>query len=496
MFMKKAGPLVAGSALAIALATVVTPTAGADTPRTTVDKEVTFACQGSEATVTGLTPNSFTVSAPETVAPGEAFTVSLQPAVMRSGGRAIARLTLDYALPTNATVLGFDLAGGAQGLGGTAPSAIRVGDNKQTNAAGPNIRIWGGASARYGSSTSTSTISASGGTTVAANTDFRLPQLDIVLRAPATVGAEVVVGLPGANVTPTGSNGTAQSTDLAWTRATQCTSDAAAAALATVTVGDLPAVLLPSTTTLGSNLDKVGPGQATQFTAKVTAENGAATMTQGKVQFLDADSGSILGEVNPSTNGEAKLDHTFDPVAPGQPDQTIRVEAKYLGVHNDIAVSTSGPVTVTNTAGPTVFHELGFNLRARLGVETETEVPVTIEATIVRPAGSGNPDNAMVQLYRGSTPVGEPVAMPAGNQMTWTDTIARQPRTTTEQYRVEFVAPVIVGYQQWNAAAGQPIAVIVTGTDPSLDPPLTGNPGSLDMTSILGSLGNMFGTGS
>ena len=111
---------------------------------------------------------------------------------------------------------------------------------------------------------------------------------------------------------------------------------------------------------------------------------------------------------------------------------------------------------------------------------------MTINATIVRPAGSVNPSQAMVQLYRGDTPVGAPVALPDGNQMTWTDTVIRQPRTTTQRYRVELVAPVVVDYVKWTSTAPQPVSVIVRGTDPSLDPPITGGGN--------GSLGNIFGS--
>ena len=58
--------------------------------------------------------------------------------------------------------------------------------------------------------------------------------------------------------------------------------------------------------------------------------------------------------------------------------------------------------------------------------------------------------------------------------MTWTDTVIRQPRTTTQRYRVELVAPVVVDYVKWTSTAPQPVSVIVRGTDPSLDPPITG----------------------
>ena len=301
----------------------------------------------------------------------------------------------------------------------------------------PPVRWHGSGEACRRASAPAPPLPATGGISVAANTDFRLPKLDVVLRAPAQVGAAVTIGLPGANEAHTGTTGTAASTDLQYLRVSpsnpvQCSSGAEASALTTTTVGNLAPALLPSTTTLEGGQRTLGPNQPTQFTAKVTAEYGTAAVPQGKVVFRDVESNEILGSVNPGADGVAKLDHTFAPVASGQPDQTRQVVAQYAGVDGDIAASTSAPVTVTNTSAPTVFRELGFDVRAQLGVETAQDVPVTINATIVRPAGSVNPSQAMVQLYRGDTPVGAPVALPDGNQMTWTDTVIRQPRTTTQ----------------------------------------------------------------
>lgn len=496
MLINKAGPLLAGTALAIATVITVAPTAGADTPRTTADREVSFTCLGTDAANTVISPNTFTVTYPEVVAPGEIFTVSVQSGQMRNNARTINRMTFDYALPTNAAILGVALAGGQSGLGGVAPSVVRVDRTaKTTNANGTVARIWGGVSARFGSSNSTS--SASGGINVPANTDFRLPKVDILLRAPAEVGALVTVGLPGADVTPTGTTGTAASTDLQYARASstalaQCNSGSEAAALATTTVGDLPPALLPSSTVLNGGDRTLGPDQPTQFSAKVTAEHGTAAIPQGQVEFRDEGSNDLLGTVSPAADGTAKLDYTFPAIEQGQPDQVRRVVARYLGVTGDVAPSSSDAIVVTNTSAPTVFHEVGFGLVAQLGAETPDAVPVTITASITRPAGTANPDQAMVQLYRGATPVGEPVALPAGAQMSWTDTIERQPRTTTERYRAEFVAPVTIGYQKWTSAAPQPVAVIVRGSDPSLDPPIIG--GDSGSLSMFGSLGNVFGS--
>jgi len=286
-------------------------------------------------------------------------------------------------------------------------------------------------------------------------------------------------GLPGADETHTG-DGPAASTDLQWVRSSspwgpaQCSSDALAAALTTTVVGDLAPVLLPSTTTLASSLTKLGPGQPTTFTAQVTTQYGALPqLPQGQVTFRDADTDEVLGTVTPNAAGVATLNHTFDPIAPGQPDQDRHVVAEYAGVAGDVATSASSTVTVTNTAEATVFNEIKFGaFRAKLGVETSDDVPVSVVATINKPAGPV-PDRAKVQLYRDGVPLGEPVTLPVGNELVWNDVVARAPRTTTHRYHAEFAA-FTDGYQRWAAASSPDVVVTVTGSDPSLDPPITG----------------------
>lgn len=476
MLMKKAGPVIAGAAMAIAAATAVVPAANAQTTPITEEKEVTFTCTGVDAGNSVVSPNSFTVAYPEAVAPGEIFTVSVQPGQMRNNTRVINRLTLDYALPTNGTILGLSLAGGDSGLGGAARSVVRVNSQtKVTDPSGTVARIWGGASARYGTSAS---INSTGGTTVAQNTNFRLPKLNITMRAPSQPGATMSIGLPGANEEHTG-DGTAASTDLQWVRSSspwgpaQCSSGPEAAALTTTVVDDLEPVLLPSTTTLTSSVSRLGPGQPTTFTAQVGTQYGAvASLPQGQVKFLDADN-NVLGTATPNASGVATLNYTFPPIAQGQPDQVRNVVAQYTGVERDVAPSTSTPVTVTNTADITAFNTLQFGpVRAKLGDETTSDVAVAFTANLTKPAGP-YPAQATVQLYRDGEPVGEPVALPAGNEIVLNDVVARSARTATHRYHAEFKG-FTAGYQQWSDATSGEVSVVVTGSNPSLDPPITG----------------------
>ena len=327
MFIKKAGPLVAGAAIAIATVTAVAPTAGA-AERVSAERQVTFTCLGTGSELSTVSPNAFEVTYPEEVAPGEIFTVSVQPGAMRNNARAVNRMTFDYALPTNATILGLNLAGNATGLSGVAPSVVRVNQQaKTTNATGTVARIWGGVSARFGTSTSTT---GTGGISVAANTDFRLPKLDVVLRAPAQVGAAVTIGLPGANEAHTGTTGTAASTDLQYLPGQPEQSRAMQLRRRSVRVdhhhrrktSPLRSCPPPPPSRVGQRT--LGPKPADTVHCQSYRRVTVPPQFPGQVVFRDVESNEILGSVNPGADGVAKLDHTFAPVASGQPDQPGR----------------------------------------------------------------------------------------------------------------------------------------------------------------------------
>lgn len=492
MLTKKMTSVVAGVAMSAGAAFVVAPTAHAQAEVVTEQRTVTFACTGTDVGQANVSPTTFDVSYPEEVAPGEFFSVVLQPGQMRNNNRALQRVTFDYALPDNAAIVGLNVGDDELNVGGNA-TAVRVSaSTKQTDAAGSVARIWGGVSARFGTGSSTN---GTGGLTVGANTDFRLPSLEVVMRAPTTVGEEITLGLPGSDLT----GFTAASTDFQWIKertsswtnnavANECTSNAGAAALTTTTVGDVDPVLLGTTTTVSSSLDVLGNTQTTTLTARVSTEYGALPeLMQGDVTFRDADTREALGTARPDATGAATLDYVFDALEPGQSDQTRRIVAEYEGVEGDLAGSESAPISVTLTNDPTVFHNSTLALRAVLGDESDQAVPVTVNATITRPSGTVIPDGLRVQLYRGDTPVGEPRPFPEDDTMSWTDSIERAPQTRTQTYRVEAV-PFTDGYEQWTATSPAPVTVTVNGTNPSLDPPIV--PGAGSLGSLTGSLGS------
>lgn len=494
MLLKRAASLVASASMALATATAIAPTAAAQTARVDAQRTVTFSCAGDRAGNTVVSPNTFQVSYPEEVAPGEIFTVSVQPAQMRNNSNDLYRMTFDYELPSNAQVISLNLSGG-QGLSGTAPSVVRVNANdKTTNAAGTVARIWGGASARYGSNNSRT---GTGGMQVRENTDFRLPQLDIVMRAPSTVGDVMTLGLPGANLT--GNN--APATDFQWVRddpgwfsgndSNECTSGSAAAALTTTTVSDAEYAVLESTTRIISGDQLVDTSVPFTLSAQVASPYApAANVSQGEVTFRDVTNDSVLGTANPGPDGIAEIVYEFDRIPDDDPDVPITVVAEYSGFEGDAIQETIAPssdsVELTLTPKPVVQWVTDFDTRVTLGELTEDSLDVTINASFQRP-GLEYPEGTMVQLYRDGVAVGEPVPMPkTGTTLTWQDELPRTERNATHRYAVE-LETIRVDYDQWTGSTAQPAAVIVRGTDDTLPGPT--EPGSLEMGSAeLGAL--------
>ncbi|EYT56431.1 hypothetical protein H483_0117215 [Dietzia sp. UCD-THP] len=119
---------------------------------------------------------------------------------------------------------------------------MTVDPTTKTNAAGTDVlRIWGGTSARYGTSNGTTTNS---GLAKTSNTSFQLPGVTFSMRAPNTPSEVINFGLPGAGAaSPTN----AQSTQFQYTRGTanagtqvECAVSANAAALTNTVITNAP----------------------------------------------------------------------------------------------------------------------------------------------------------------------------------------------------------------------------------------------------------------
>lgn len=487
MSWKRLATMVAGATMALSGAVAVAPTVAAQTETVTETTSVTYTCRGNTSGNAPGSPRDVTVTYPETVAPGEVFTVRLEPGTMRNASRNHARFTYDIALPDNAYLAEYSLAGAPLNMGGT-PSLVRVNPTTKVNQADGNaLRIWGGQSARWGTNSGTGT---SGGLTVSSNNDFRFPPVEMAFRAPVTPGELIHVGLAGAG----GANNNAAGAQLMYSGNTggifgsnfqnECAVSANAAQLATIEVADAEAVTLDSTTRI------VGGDQAADSSIPVTLRAQVAAryatpseVSQGTVTFRNADTGEILGSASPDANGYADATVTFDRVPDDTPDVPVNIVAEYSGVEGNIEPSQD-TIELTLTPKPVVQWNTGFTVRANFSDLTDDSLPVTVTATFARP-GLEYPEGTMVQLYRNGEAVGEPVAMPdTGTTLTWQDDVPRTERTATHRYTVE-LETIRVEYDQWRGSTPIPAAVIVTGTSDETAPePGTG---SLDAGSLTGS---------
>ena len=98
---------------------------------------------GSDLT---LSPDDVAVEYPETVLPGQTFTVKIQPGEMRTGGKDTGRMKYDIALPQGVKISNLRLDGGASGLNANPAAVVqRVDAAGKPNANGAFARIWDGA---------------------------------------------------------------------------------------------------------------------------------------------------------------------------------------------------------------------------------------------------------------------------------------------------------------------------------------------------------------
>lgn len=502
MFRRRALALAACAALPLGAAVGLAPAAGAQAGAEIINQtvDVTYSCIAANASnIGGNAPftNSVSVSYPETVAPGEVFEVTLQPGSMQPVQARTGRVTYDIQLPTNAYVVSSALAGGESGFNSGTPAIAKINaTSKATDAAGTALRIWGGASARYGSSTGTST---NAGLQKTSNAAFRLPAVKITMRAPLTPGEDIVVGLPGAGAA-SANNGA--NTQFAYTRGTNntgtyvdCAVSQNAASLITVPVTDSAPVTIDSTTNVVGGDQTADSSIPVNLTAQVTAQNvSPSDISQGTVTFRDQETNLVVGTANPNASGMATVTHQFPRIPDGDPDQVRTVIAEYSGVAGNVNPS-SDTIQLTLTEKPTVFYNTTFTVAARVGTLTDTAQPVSVTATFARPA-TNFPATAQVQLYRDGEAVGAPVTMPAsGTTVTLTDEVPRSELATVHHYTVELVT-IWEDYKEWKGSTATPSPVVVRGLNgETITPPPA--PGSLDLSGITnpitGSLSDLVG---
>ncbi|WP_010540814.1 hypothetical protein [Dietzia alimentaria] len=181
MLLKRAAAIVASAAMPLAATVALSPTATAqETPADPSPVAVSYTCT-PDATQNvggqGAWVNEVEVVYPETVAPGEFFSVSIHPGSMQPNQTRTGRVTYDIRVPNNVDYLSYGITGSATGFNNgtaqlTAPDATTV-------------RIWGGTSPQNGTSTN------SGLAKTSSSTPFQLPEVSFSMRAPSTSGTEI-----------------------------------------------------------------------------------------------------------------------------------------------------------------------------------------------------------------------------------------------------------------------------------------------------------------
>lgn len=493
MKFRKVLAVVAGASLPLAASLALAPTASAQegTPPVQISEtvDVTYTCVDDDANnVGGVNPwtNSVAVSHPESVAPGEFFTVTIRPGQMQANQSRTGRITYDIQTPDNVTNLTSTLEGNHTGFNSSTPRLTTVDATTKQNAATSNVvRIADGASAKYGNNPGTTTNSGLRKTSASA---FQLPTVSFTMRAPSTPG-EVVFGLPGAGAEEADS---AANSQFAYVRGTgnnsqasvDCAVSANAARLAAITVNDVAPYLLESTTNVIGGDQLADSSIPTTLQAQVAVPQlSAAEISEGTVTFRDTETNLIVGTAtHPNAQGIATVTHQFPRIPDGDPDRVRTIVAEYSGVPGSISPSQD-TINLTLTEKPTVLHDTNFTVTARAGELDVNTLPVTVTATFARP-NVNFPEGTMVQLYRDAKPVGEPIAMPeAGTSISFpVDGIPRAERTGTHHYTVELVT-IYHDYNQWMGSTQNPATIIVTGTAGETVAPEPGT-GSLDMGSI------------
>lgn len=363
-----------------------------------------------------------TVSAPETVAPGETFTYRLQPNQMKahSGGHASrgvvhwARIKFDFDIPAGAEFVDAQLVGGtAYGLGSDSatPTVTRIDDEGNPSATGTHLRI-SGSNQTTGNGPSSAGRS-SGGIIVGANTTFRLPAVDVTVKAGAA-GSEIKpmlrVSDPGSANYDDYKNALTfvqREKDVFgvhyWERYNCSPRDnrssglnAGGQALTTVYVTQptTTAVEMPST---------IQANTPTELVAAVSP----APVT-GNVQFR-IDGQDVGALVAPGPDGKARLPHTFFTAG------SYRVAAAFQGV-NGFQSSNSTEATVTVTPAPVVMQT---DTVVTVPSEAKTGTPITLKAKV-----APTPTGGTVQFKDGSSDIGGPLTVGPDGTVTLEHTFA------------------------------------------------------------------------
>ncbi|MFC9788763.1 Ig-like domain-containing protein [Rhodococcus sp. NPDC127528] len=386
--------------------------------------------------VDGATDWDYTVSdnlevtAPAAVRPGEQFTVKLYPGQMRTSDSDTGRLKYDIAVPQGAELVSYALVGGTSlNLIGEAPVVLRVGADGNQNATGGFLRITGTSNKTINDGPSASDNKPKEGLQVKANTDFRLPAVELTLKAGTVENSKVTTSLRAGAASPVIKikdtslsfgesrwvNAAAYCVATGDGRGTLSSTDVFTPAVVTTTDLQVPAT--------------AQPGVPVDLKATVGPANSVGT-----VQFKDGDA-NIGGPVTVA-GGDATLSHTFDSVGAHKISAVFTAGAGFAG-------SVSGVKTVDVSAVTTTA--LQVQSTAVVGDNVDLVATVT-------------PSNAAgrIQFKDGATNIGAPVDVVNG-----TATLTRKfDEAGSHTFTADFV-----GAPGYNASASAPAQLTVKDAD-------------------------------
>lgn len=435
--------------------------------------------RGLGGSASSISPNQVQVTYPANVKPGEVFTAIIWPGQMRSGDET-GRFTYALALPENVDVLDVANGGGDYGLltsSGTSLAVDRVDSSGNPNIDGTHVRISAGMTPKFGGDTHNGlTVPYQWGVGLysRANTDFRLPKVEVTLRAPVDRNpTPIKIGLHGGTSGQSdGTNNALQYLHKGFIGAGQryhyCgrTYPAGKDSLTSTSITtDTPIVAASSAVMVGG--DRVlADGEQTGLIARVDVSGASGReVSAGQVTFRRTDTNEVIGTAAPDRfSGEAVLTRSF----PGTLDgYSFGVTASYGGVQRGGIQSIAGS-SASGSLGVTINpNRIGYNVniaQARRLPDSGGSVPVELVTNIARSGGGALVAGLQAQLYRDGQPVGTPRAATAN--MTFADSLPRSESSRTYYYEVKLL-PVLEGQFEHGGQTAGATGVIITGTSSS-----------------------------
>lgn len=424
------------------------PTEDADTPTKLVPvhyectADTAFWGNGRQDVI--ISPDNVAASYPQTVKPGERFTITLQPGEWTTTAE-LARIRYDIALPQNATIENIELANQGTGIEGidAAIDVTRVNDSGEQAANGRfarisagNLTIDNGPKADNGNNGPTGLIAAPGATDDNA-VAFQLPGITITLVAPQTPGTTITAGLRSAGTTEQVSTLSLLEIRPGSTYgynndAITCTADTAGTTLVDTTVtnpdGSIPDPTDPDPTdpeptdpesvkpaistelTLATATDTdsvVRLGDTITLTATYTADS---TIPAGS-EIVFRRNGTRIGTAKTEQDGQAMLNYRVTHTG----TQTFTAFAPQRTTGGHVYANSESSSLTLEVAGPMQYETATALIRTDPDQESPIETNTNVEFTATVTSDVANLEG-VVAFYEGDTLIGTAPLDPAMHQ--------------------------------------------------------------------------------